>query len=64
MPVNELEKLTDQQVEEYRAELEDRLEETGDRHIQTIIAAAIRAAGRILNRRQRPWLWEDVDANG
>jgi hypothetical protein len=61
-PVNELEKLTDQQLEDYRAELEERIAETDDRNIQTIIAAAIRAAGRILNRRQRPWLWED--ANG
>ena len=55
----ELAQLDDEELENYRDDLERRFEATNDLNLRTIIVAAIKAVDEMRARRQRPWMWED-----
>jgi hypothetical protein len=55
----ELEQLDVEELENYRDDLEHRLETINHHNLKTIIVAAIRAIDEMRARRQRPWMWED-----
>jgi hypothetical protein len=57
LSANELEKLNDMELEEYRDELVGLLA-MSDPNFRTIVVATIRVVEEMLSRRQRPWLWE------